>query len=603
MGGFCNIFAKPWQYHPRSVNISPGKFRTLSLSEQQAGRTLSIQRSFALLAFFNGMVLVALVASSMLLLNAAQKLNQTHLLRYQSYLLADELRQNSDTLSRLARTYAVTGDPVWERRYWETLAIRDGGQPRPQGYAVLDWDSTVADPGFRVDTPATQVPWTRRMERLGFSPQEIAQFTQAEADMGELLKVEATALNAVKGVFADARGGLVRGKPDPALAQRLLYDTAYHAAKAGIMRSIGAAYDLLDARTRRQVRLDTQLQEQWLDLTLLLVILMGMSAIASYQIIRRYIVNPLTSLAEEAHRIADGHWDGRLTVYSGDEVGRLTAAFNAALDRMSEALKAADAANRGMAAAHKQIDDSIDYARLLQRTILPERQLLRVFAEDHCVLWQPRDRVGGDFYVFHGDDGRCLIGIGDCAGHGVPGAMMTMLARAGIDRAIYQTGIASPAAVLAKTDEVMRAMLADAHLTRTVATSMDVGLVHLDRTARTLRFAGAKIGLYWSDGAAVGEVAGERRALADRRPGTYRDHDLDWREDRTYYLTTDGFLDQAGGEHGFGFGGGRFAAMLREHARLPLAEQGAAFNEVLSRYRGELAQRDDITLLSFRLTV
>lgn len=586
------------------MKTSPGKFRTLTLSEQQAARTLSIQRNFGLIASFNGIVLVALIVSSLLLLNASQKLYQTHLVRYQSYLLADELRQSSDDLTRFARTYVITGDPRWEERYWAALAIRNGTSPRPNHYEAIYWDIAVVDPGFRSGEPTTSAPLAKRMERFGFSPQEIAKLKEAEAKSNELVNIENIAMNAMRGLFMDARGEpTVHGEPDPELARRLMHDEAYHQAKAKVMRPIGEAYDLFDARTRNLVRMDTQVQERWLDLTVFLIILMGMSAKVSYLAIRRNIVKPLTSLAEEAHRIADGHLSERLTVYSDDEVGRLASAFNSVLEKMSAALEAADAANRGMAAAHKQIDDSIDYARFLQRAILPERQLMRVFAEDHFVLWQPKDRVGGDFYVFHGrDEARFLIGIGDCAGHGVPGAMMTMLARAGIDRAIHQVGIESPAAILAKTDELMRAMLADAQVTRGMATSMDVGLVYLDQAARALRFAGAKIGLYWSDGESVGEVKGERRALADRRPGAYIDHDLPLMAGHTYYLTTDGFLDQAGGEHGFGFGDGRFSDMLRDHARYPLAEQGAAFTEILARYRGEMAQRDDITLLSFKFT-
>ncbi|MCY1462690.1 Stage II sporulation protein E (SpoIIE) [compost metagenome] len=68
----------------------------------------------------------------------------------------------------------------------------------------------------------------------------------------------------------------------------------------------------------------------------------------------------------------------------------------------------------------------------------------------------------------------------------------------------------------------------------------------------------------------------------------------------TFYLCTDGFLDQAGGEHGFGFGNNRFASMLRHHARLPLAEQAEVFAATLADYQGEHSQRDDITILSFR---
>lgn len=83
--------------------------------------------------------------------------------------------------------------------------------------------------------------------------------------------------------------------------------------------------------------------------------------------------------------------------------------------------------------------------------------------------------------------------------------------------------------------------------------------------------------------------------------GTHEDVTLALDPAKTYYLATDGYLDQAGGELGYGFGNSRFANLLRELAGLPLSEQAQAFDDALERYRGELPQRDDITILSFRV--
>ena len=143
-------------------------------------------------------------------------------------------------------------------------------------------------------------------------------------------------------------------------------------------------------------------------------------------------------------------------------------------------------------------------------------------------------------------------------------------------------------------------MLGDAVLSRALATNTDAGLVWLDRSRSRLLFSGAKIALYASDGETVEELHGGRRALGDKRQGEYQNHQLTLHPGWTYYMCTDGFLDQAGGEQGFGFGNRRFTEMLREHARLPLKEQYAVFASRLAEYQGELPQRDDITVLSFR---
>jgi len=325
----------------------------------------------------------------------------------------------------------------------------------------------------------------------------------------------------------------------------------------------------------------------------------------------KVVLNPLRDMRRSTSAIAAGDFDIVLPTERGDEIGELARAFRQMADRVqaqtreleskvSERTVELEQRNREMTLAHKQINDSIDYASLIQRTFLPDRQMREILGEDHFVLWRPRDVVGGDFYVFRGGDGRFLIGVVDCAGHGVPGALMTMLARSAIDQAIAEVGLTSPAAVLAHADRVLRRLLDDRELPRAIATNVDVGLAYVDTRVGGLRYAGAKISLYWSDGERVEEIKGGRRALADRRVGEYEDIECSLDPRCTYYLTTDGFLDQAGGEHGFGLGNRRFAELLREQARRPMAQQAQALVQALDAYRGALPQRDDITLLSFR---
>jgi serine phosphatase RsbU (regulator of sigma subunit) len=208
-----------------------------------------------------------------------------------------------------------------------------------------------------------------------------------------------------------------------------------------------------------------------------------------------------------------------------------------------------------MTATHKKIADSIDYASLIQTAVLPHRQLARHFGAHYFVLWKPRDVVGGDFYVFHQDSDNFLIGVVDCAGHGVPGALMTMLAHAAISHAIAEVGLHDPA---------------------------------------------AKMSLYICDDGRVEEIKGARRPLAHKRMGEFANTALSLTPGRTYYLVTDGYLDQAGGDDGFCFGNDRFKQALQTHADLPLTEQSDAFAETLARYQRSQPQRDDITIVSFR---
>lgn len=343
-----------------------------------------------------------------------------------------------------------------------------------------------------------------------------------------------------------------------------------------------------------------------------LLVLFAALVLGFLYLVERLLLRPIRALRTSALAVADGNYSVRLPTAGQDELGELARAFERMArtvashteqleQRVRERTAALEDANHQILAAHKKIDDSIDYASLIQRAVLPERELAQALGPDHFVLWWPRDVVGGDFYVFRRDGENCLLGVVDCAGHGVPGALMTMLGGAAMDQAINSAGPAWPAAVLGEADRAMRAMLREGELQKVLATSMDAGLCYLDRAAGQLRFAGAKISLFWSDGDEVGELKGNRRALNDRRRGRYQDEVLELRPERTYYLVTDGVLDQAGGEHGFGFGSHRLRALLRAHARLPLEQQAARFTDAMSAYRGAYPQRDDITVLSFRL--
>src|SRR5690606_5849872 len=138
----------------------------------------------------------------------------------------------------------------------------------------------------------------------------------------------------------------------------------------------------------------------------------------------------------------------------------------------------------------------------------------------------PRDVVGGDFYVFRAEHDGFLVGVCDCAGHGVPGAMMTMLMRSTIDHALATLGLNDPAALLAHVDAALRRLLEEGQLSRLLATNTDVGLAWVERGSRRVRFAGAAINLFYSDGEQVEVLPGTRRPLGDPRGGQFENHEV-----------------------------------------------------------------------------
>lgn len=339
----------------------------------------------------------------------------------------------------------------------------------------------------------------------------------------------------------------------------------------------------------------------------LLVVLMFAVIVA----VNRILLNPLLRLTKSVRSVGAGDYDVELPPAGHDELGELTRAFDTMAaqvrshteeleNRIRERTSELVAVNEQIVQANQQIGDSIQYASLIQNAILPDRELARTLAGEVFVLWRPRDVVGGDIYVFRAGDNGCLIGVVDAAGHGVPGALMTMIAHTAVNVAVDALGMSDPAALLAQVDVRIRTMLHTDPNYSQVATHMDAGLAYVDFGTQSVTFSGAKLSLYWCDGENVGEVKGDRAAIGGKRVPGFTNKSTQLDERMTFYLTTDGLLDQAGGPKGFSFGNARFAQLMQQYAGRPMNEQREGFAAELAAYQGELLQRDDITVLGFR---
>jgi signal transduction histidine kinase/ActR/RegA family two-component response regulator len=161
--------------------------------------------------------------------------------RQTSLLLAEELRQSSDDLTRMVRTYAVTGNPIYKRHFQEILDIRDGKKPRPLNYHYLYWD--LIGPNDERPRPfAEAVPLLTLMQQAGFTDQERSKLAEAKSSSDELAQIEVAAIALLEKVHPPA-------PDDQQRAVEMLHDARYNDAKLGIMRSIGEAIMLSDQRT------------------------------------------------------------------------------------------------------------------------------------------------------------------------------------------------------------------------------------------------------------------------------------------------------------------------------------------------------------------
>ncbi len=210
---------------------------------------MRVKRFARALLAVQALMVVVLGIATYLLEHRLELLNQSRDRAFASYLLADELRQSSDDLSRLARSFVATSDPEFEREYGAVLDIRAGKRPRPREYHRIYWDLvTKAEPEPR---PAGAAEALRQlMLAEGFTPAEFRKLDEAERSSDELVRTETIAMNAAKGLFDDGSGHLtVKRAPDQAFAMRLLHDEAYQEAKRRVMRPIDDFFGMFEART------------------------------------------------------------------------------------------------------------------------------------------------------------------------------------------------------------------------------------------------------------------------------------------------------------------------------------------------------------------
>ena len=286
-------------------------------------------------------VMVALLAVFAVLLFFGQReLKLTTSRRYASYLLADELRQSSDDLTRMARTFVLTGDSKFELMYWEILAIRNGEAPRPRDYERIHWDLVAGDPGFVPEHEAAKGSLRTRMEQLGFTATELSKLEEAQNLSNELVSSERVAMNARKGLFRDASGEFtITGPPDTELASGLLHDANYHAAKAAIMKPVNVFFELLDSRTSAAVVAAERRASVALAAVLLLAGLVLIWLAVSYVLVRRKVAN-LVQLEHGTRHLGTGAYTSGVDLRTRDEIGALARAFVALDEKVSERTRA-----------------------------------------------------------------------------------------------------------------------------------------------------------------------------------------------------------------------------------------------------------------------
>jgi serine phosphatase RsbU (regulator of sigma subunit) len=253
----------------------------------------------------------------------------------------------------------------------------------------------------------------------------------------------------------------------------------------------------------------------------------------------------------------------------------------------------------------QEILQSLDYASKIQNAVLPNEADIDSYFSSGFVLFKPRDKVSGDLYWMEAYEGRFYLAVVDCTGHGVPGAMISILGHNGLNKAIMEKKLRDPAEILSYLDGQLKSTLGQRKDGKELRDGMDVALCSYDPAERILSFAGAIEPLYLlRNGSERFEVIkGDRQAIGGiveegEEEKRFTSHSIRLQEGDRFYIFSDGFPDQFGGKKGKKLKHKAFQRILLEKKDIgELQEQEAHLEKRFEEWRGEHEQVDDVLVI------
>ena len=252
-----------------------------------------------------------------------------------------------------------------------------------------------------------------------------------------------------------------------------------------------------------------------------------------------------------------------------------------------------------LAEKNKKIVDSITYAKRIQTAILPPLKLLSECLTDSFVLYKPKDIVAGDFYWLEKKADKVLFAVADCTGHGVPGALVSVICNNGLNRSVREHGLTIPGEILDKTREIVIEEFQKSE--DVIKDGMDIALCSLE--GNKLEYAGAynPLWILRNNEKEITEFKGNKQPIGrfdHKEP--FNTQSLELQPGDTIYIFSDGFADQFGGEKGKKIKPSGFKKFIIDNADKSMQEQQALLNEAFEGWKGEIEQIDDVCVMGFR---
>jgi PAS domain S-box-containing protein len=251
---------------------------------------------------------------------------------------------------------------------------------------------------------------------------------------------------------------------------------------------------------------------------------------------------------------------------------------------------------------NKKITESINYAKRIQNAILPNNRVINRALPDSFILYKPRDVVSGDFPWYVQIKDEIFIAAVDCTGHGVPGALLSLIGYFLLNDIVRSRKITEPGKILDLLDEGVTTTLRQDE-DATTKDGMDIALCKISLHSREVEYAGAHRPLYIMKGGAMDEIKGNKFPIGGgifKNQTNFTNHKLKLNKGDSVYFSSDGFPDQFGGPEIRKFGPKRVREIIERINQMPMKDAMTVFDQEWESWRGDHKQTDDVLLIGIK---
>ncbi len=336
------------------------------------------------------------------------------------------------------------------------------------------------------------------------------------------------------------------------------------------------------------------------------------------------ILKPIDTIKEISEEIAKGNFNIETNINKSHEFGLVAEQLDKTASllinnienertfnqRIEEQRKELESTTEEIHYVNKQLTASINYAERIQRSMLPDEKMLKGIFKESFIFYRPKDVVSGDFYWFEkinrAGKEYMVIAAADCTGHGVPGAIMSMMGNNLLTNIVYYQNYLDPNKILARMDQEIKYELKQGENPEDSKDGMEMALCVVDLDTNELGYAGGGIPLYiMREGELIVHKA-DKVMLGGMVGKTEDDnslsvHNVQLQKKDTIYMCSDGFQDQFGGPQDKKFMAKRLRELFKEASELPLKEQKELISQRFEDWKKDSDQTDDVMVLGFRI--